>query len=546
MKKKIILAILIALLALSSIFLLSACNTPSHTHAYSSEWSTDGTRHWHECECGAKKDIAEHIMIDNRCSGCQYVNYSQGLLFGLLRDNTYSVEGIGICTDTEIIIPETFNGKLVTRIGDSAFLRCNFLKSIVIPDSVTSIGKEAFYSCRSLTSIIIPDSVTSIGDGAFYSCDSLTSMVIPDSVTSIQHGHGYSFMGCPCLTIYCEPTARPSGWADFDGDCSVVWDCNNNEIADDGCIYTIIDGVRYALKDGIATVVKQPRSLTTANIKSSIEYKGVSYAVTSIGNSAFEYCNSLTNVVIPESVTSIGNYAFRCCDSLISIEVSEQNANYKDVDGNLYSKDGTTLIQYAIGKTAVSFTILDSVTSIGEYAFAGCSSLIIYCEATVKPSGWDSNWNYYNPVVWDCDNNDVATDEYIYTVIDGVRYALKDGVATVARQSRSLTTANIKSSIDYKGVSYAVTRIGDSAFLRCNFLKSIVIPDSVTSIGNSSFVYCDSLTSIVIPDSVTSIGDFAFAECDFLTIYCEAESKPSGWDEFWNYSGRPVVWGYKG
>ena len=92
----------------------------------------------------------------------------------------------------------------------------------------------------------------------------------------------------------------------------------------------------------------------------------------------------------------------------------------------------------------------------------------------------------------------------------------------------------------------SVTSIGSRAFFYCSSLKSVVIGDSVTSIGYDAFFRCSSLTSIEIPDSVTSIGDYAFLDCSSLTIYCEATSKPSGWDSWWNYDNRPVVWGYKG
>jgi hypothetical protein len=90
-----------------------------------------------------------------------------------------------------------------------------------------------------------------------------------------------------------------------------------------------------------------------------------------------------------------------------------------------------------------------------------------------------------------------------------------------------------------------VTSIGDSAFYACNDLTSVTIGKSVTSIGDWAFYNCTSLASITIPDSVTSIGDLAFDGCKSLTIYCEAQSKPSGWSSSWNHSNRPVVWGYK-
>ncbi|MBR2903314.1 MAG: leucine-rich repeat domain-containing protein, partial [Clostridia bacterium] len=93
---------------------------------------------------------------------------------------------------------------------------------------------------------------------------------------------------------------------------------------------------------------------------------------------------------------------------------------------------------------------------------------------------------------------------------------------------------------------YSVTSICSYAFAYCDNLTSVTIGDSVTSIGYSAFYDCDRLKSIIIPDSVTRIGDWAFSWCDSLTIYCEAESKPSGWSSDWNSSYRPVVWGYTG
>ena len=98
-------------------------------------------------------------------------------------------------------------------------------------------------------------------------------------------------------------------------------------------------------------------------------------SVTSIGMGAFNDCSRLTSVTIPRSVTSIGEWAFYGCSRLTSIKVRKNSTVYKDIDGNLYTKDGKTLIQYAIGKTATSFTIPSGVTSISNYAFYYCSSL---------------------------------------------------------------------------------------------------------------------------------------------------------------------------
>lgn len=72
-----------------------------------------------------------------------------------------------------------------------------------------------------------------------------------------------------------------------------------------------------------------------------------------------------------------------------------------------------------------------------------------------------------------------------------------------------------------------------------------IIPSTITSIEDNAFRGCSSLISIEISNSVTSIGDDAFIDCNNLTIYCEANSKPDGWDFNWNLSNCPVVWGYK-
>ena len=384
-----------------------------------------------------------------------------------------------------LTIPDTINGKKVTGIGKNAFEDCNSLTGITIPDSVTSIEYRAFYYCRSLTSITIPDSVTSIGYNAFYECDSLTSITIPNSVTSIGEG---AFWKCSSLTSITIPEGVTRiGNVTFEG-CSKLTSIT---------IPDSVTSIEYCAFQGCS-------SLTSITIPNS---------VTSIGYNAFYGCSSLTNITIPNSVTSIGDRAFYNCSSLTSINVSENNKNYCSVDGVLFNKDKTELIQYPRKKEGTNYKIPNSVTSIGDYTFSKCGSLT----SITIPEGVTS---IGTGAFYECDSLTSIT------IPEGVT-SIGDEAFEYCSSLTSITIPNSVTSIGHEAfyncdsltsitILKGVTSIGDEAFEYCSSLTSITIPNSVTSIGNEAFRGCSSLTSITIPNSVTSIGSSAFG-CSNLT-----------------------------
>ena len=279
------------------------------------------------------------------------------------------------------------------------------LVDLIIPTSVTEIKDYTFAGFASLTSVTIHDYVTSIGDRAFYNCSNLTSVKIGKSVTSIGY---YAFENCSSLTGVEIPDSVIS-----------------------------IGGSAFA----------RCSSLTSVEI---------SDFVTSIGGSAFAYCYKLTSITIGHSVSEIGNDAFYYCTSLKIIEVDEDNEYFCDIDGNLYSKDGTILIQYAIGKEDTSFVIPDSVTSIGSGAFSNCSSLsrVNYLGTIEQWCGITFSNEYANPLYW-----------------------------------------------------------AEKLYLNGELVEDLVIPNTVTEIKDNAFYGCTSIKSVTIPNSVTSIGDHAFESC---------------------------------
>lgn len=256
-----------------------------------------------------------------------------------------------------------------------------------------------------------------------------------------------------------------------------------------------LDGLTYTLSDdsGLTAEVKSfDKSTTTVVIPESISFEGRAYKVTSIGESAFDfcrgltsvtfpsglesigecafrycvdltspvfpsglksieklafaYCNGLTFVSLPSSLTSIGSTAFACCLGLTKFIVSTDNTAYSSIDGILFNKEGTTLVCYPNAKQS-TYTIPNGVTSIGECAFNGCEGLT----SITFPSGLTS----------------IELGAFIYC--------------------RGLTSLTLPSGL---------TSIEDKTFWSCGGLTSITLPVGITSIGKSTFYYCPSLTSI--------------------------------------------------
>ena len=431
----------------------------------------------------------------------------------------------------------------VTSIGDSTFAVTG-LKNVTIPGSVTSIGSQAFYSCQKLTRVTISEGVKSIGISAFSNCTGLTSVTIPESVTKIGSG---AFYKCENLhKIFYSGTKEQ--WAKIEKygneiSAEVITDCEvsgnlifkviNGEVIIYGCVgnadgeltipdtlggypVTTIDDYAFSGCSSLTkiTIPEGVKSLGEYAFSGCTGLTGITLpdSVTSIEKGVLDGCSSLTKLTIPKGVKSI-DYAFSGCTGLTEITIPE---SVTSIESGVFS-DCTSLARvnaasieawckikfktvwanplfyahklYIDGKEVTSVTIPESITSIGDLAFAGCTDLT---EVTI-PEGVTSigGGTFYG-----------CTGLTEITIADSVvsigRYAFEN--------CSSLTEITVP-----KGM----TEIGEEAFYGLTGLAKITIPEGVTTIGRDAFKGCSSLRTVTVPKSVVEISE-AFSGCDSL------------------------------
>ena len=319
--------------------------------------------------------------------------------------------------------------------------------------NVTSIGVMAFRDCINLTSIEIPNSVTNIAYNAFYGCYNLMNIIV--DVGNIRYHSADN-----CLI---ETETR-----------TLIIGCKNCIIPTDGSVISI-GGYAFRGCSGLTSIT-------------------IPDCVTSVGEYAFNACSDLTSITVGNNVTSIGHYAFYDCSKIEEINYTGDINGWCKITGlnNLmgYGASGKTLI--IDGKEIRDeFVILDGVTSIGNYAFYGCSNLT----SIIIP------------------NNVTSIGNNVFDGCSGLRsVTIPDSITSIGEHA-----FNACSSLINLDIGNGVMNIGYGAFAGCSSLTKITIPDSVISIGDRVFDACSSLVSVTIGSNITRIGGWAFRGCNSLS-----------------------------
>jgi hypothetical protein len=533
---------------------------------------------------------------------------------------------------TSITIPAS-----ITSVGFGVFNGCLGLTNVEIPSSITRIEGQMFGWCPNLTSVKIPTSVTSIGDRAFRECIKLDSLEIPSSVTDLGVEAFYN-SHADLIIDNSEENVKVGSDA-FWGCHSVTWkgvildkEETGLQFEVSGSNATVVKGdysklesviipSKVKINDKVYAVagIANNAFINCKSLSEVIIYRGItsignsafsgcenltsvtlSEGIEKIGNSAFEGCSKLKNINlpatvayigemafdgcaslskidIPASVTTIVDYAFSICEKLVSINVDDNNPNYSSVDGVLYDKKKTTLIQapgnlqgkhtipssvtniangaFYYCKGLTDLVIPSSVTNISEFAFENCTGLTnVTIPSSVKNidtkafsgcknldlviSNAKENVTVESGALDDCKS--VTWDLLVDESESPLKFKiLTDSTAEVTEKNSVTGSVTIPSKVKIDGKIYNVVSIGDYAFKNCkdltgitipscvikigtgafasSGLTSIEIPSSVTSISLSMLSGCSGLANVKIPSSIKSIGENAFVDCTSLT-----------------------------
>jgi len=489
----------------------------------------------------------------------------------------------------------TINGN-VTSIGFEAFRECAFAE-IVLPSSVETIKGAAFRGCKNLTSIIIPDATATIGEAAFFDCTALGNVSVSDSVTSVGKS---AFKNNNDLTVsirYLSGTIADS-MLEQQGVCHVVIDenitavgdkvfafcydletitygentVNNGEFLFSPSIVSIGDEAfkdatllknllvpdtiqsigtnafynsiesPYNCKDVTVTFYYVAGSIAAEILKSQkVSHIVVNDNIHTLGDKAFNTCDILETVSLPDTITTCGSDVFAASSGAVTayfrgvdgtVDANVYKAKTKGLTYLVFDENVNTIGESAFANTnTVKGIIVNDTDLIDNYAFANSTSLdgvVIVKAGTVD----DYAFNKCNGLDYveigtaerigkysfaDCTTKEIELDN-INTIDD---YAFSNCVLMEDVYIDSIININDYAffnciAIDNIKIEEDLVHIGEHAFEECKLIPSLVLPETTRKIGAYAFYNCNSLASINIPVGVQTINDYTFFGCASL------------------------------
>ncbi len=399
----------------------------------------------------------------------------------------YSINGPSMTYATVKACDPTYEGALeipktvihngvpfpVQSIGECAFMNCDTLTELIMPDGLQVIGEFAFWGCYNLSEITIPARVTEIAEGTFMGCRSLAKVTFLGRVTSIGNDAFYGTRSLKHIDLPDSLTSLGSG--------AFGQSHRDGETDRSGGLEEIV------LPAGLTKIEED--TFNSCYDMRSVHFLG---KVTSIGDGAFCYTSSLLGIDLPESVCSIGKKAFSgsglqkillpkdCVDvepdafassALEAFEVDPGNTAFQaGEDGVLYSRDGKQLVLYPSSRQEAAYTVRPGTVEIGAYAFYGVRNL----EHIILPDSLREIGDYA-----------FAEQPKLKEVV------LPEGLEDIS---------------------------SNNTFYHCDSLTELSLPSTLRDISGSSVFSCIGITELVLPDGLQDIsGDYIFSNCDALS-----------------------------